>query len=122
MASTSSSTTLVRPNKKKTGGYGSGDKPSPPTRNQVYEMHQAMRSFYGPRDILIRRFIKMHDLQSPFGLDKAGMQDGGIITATGDVEFDIATFPFDIVSLAVASTASREATRPTNRPASLKCS
>jgi hypothetical protein len=103
MASTSSSTTLVRPNKKKTGGYGSGDKPSPPTRNQVYEMHQAMRSFYGPRDILIRRFIKMHDLQSPFGLDKAGMQDGGIITATGDVEFDIATFPFDIVSLAVAS-------------------
>ena len=101
MASYSSSTTLVRPNKRKS--TDKKEKPAPPTRQQVWEMHQAMKTWYEPRDILIRRFIRMHELQSPFGMDKAGMQDGGIITATGDVEFDIATFPFDIVSLAVAS-------------------
>lgn len=95
----SKSTTLVKPNKTN----GKKEKDFCPTVDQVFEMHNAMKGWYNPRDRLIRQFIRMHELQSPFGLDKAGMQDGGIITANGDVEFDIATFPFDILSLAQAS-------------------
>lgn len=93
MATSSGSTTLV---KKK-------DKELDLTVGDIRDMHERMKGWYTYRDILIRQFIRMADLQSPFGLDKDGMQDGGVITATGDVEFDIATFPFDIISLAMSS-------------------
>src|SRR5689334_19971364 len=78
-----------------------------PTHKDIWARHLYKRGWYTPRDILIRKFTSMLNLESPYEADKNGLQDGGYLLQSGYDEYSVETFPFDVMSYAQSQLASK---------------